>query len=177
MIGLQCVDQFVSQRVLRSLPVKCIFLCIEAFNLLQCLFQAALHGLSFFLVASHLLQVSKCPKLLELLLVALQFCLEPLPPKLLRICSTSQNGKHYLPRVLFQSQVLRVIFSHCCAETLTLRASSFSLRLRVMMSWCSSRIGGILSIQRKVSTFSFISEWGTVVCSNRNSTLFVYNTH
>ena len=41
---------------------------------------------------------------------------------------------------------------------LTLRASSFSLRLRVTMSWCSSRMGGIRSSQRNVSVLSFISE-------------------
>ena len=81
-IGVKDVNQLVSQRVLRSLPVKRILLSIETLYLLQGLLQSVFHGLGLLLVATYLLQVSKRLKLFELLFVALQLCLEPLPPKL-----------------------------------------------------------------------------------------------
>ena len=81
-IRIEDIDQLVPQRILGPLPVKRILLCIETLNLLQGLFQSALHGLCLLLVAADFLQVSKCLKLFELFLVALQLCLEPLTAKL-----------------------------------------------------------------------------------------------
>lgn len=69
----QCVHELCSKRVLGSLPVKCIFLDIETFNLFCCLFQALLQALSLLAVALDILYVSKCIKFLELFLIALQF--------------------------------------------------------------------------------------------------------
>ena len=81
-IRVQLVSKLVSQRVLRALPVKRIFLSVKPVNLVQCLVKTSFHGLSLLLVAANLLQISKCLKLFELFLVALQLRLEPLPAKL-----------------------------------------------------------------------------------------------
>ena len=81
-VGVQSVDQLVPLRVLRPLPVKGILLGVETLDLLQGLVQPGLHGLGLLLVAADLLEVPERLKLLELLLVALQLRLEPIPAEL-----------------------------------------------------------------------------------------------
>ena len=129
-VGVQSVDQLVPLRVLRPLPVKGILLGVETLDLLQGLVQPGLHGLGLLLVAADLLEVPERLKLLELLLVALQLRLEPIPAELYNT-HTVQVCRHGVCPV---AQLLEVVVSYIVVGLSVELPCELDYRLRVVCS-------------------------------------------